>query len=80
LTFAARALDFVVRGYQLTLSPILPAACRFEPSCSHYAREALRTHGALRGSWLTLRRIVRCRPGGGSGYDPVPIPESSSPE
>ena len=80
MTLTARALDFLVRGYQLTLSPILPSACRFEPSCSHYAREALQTHGALRGTWLTLRRIVRCRPGGGSGYDPVPILESDSPE
>ena len=68
----ARALLVLIRAYQLVLSPVLPPSCRFEPSCSRYAQEAVRTHGALRGGWLTVRRIVRCRPGGGSGYDPVP--------
>ena len=71
----ARVLRALVRGYQLFLSPLLPASCRFEPSCSRYATEALTTHGAWRGTLLTLSRIWRCRPGGGSGYDPVPIPE-----
>ena len=62
----------LVRVYQATLSPFLGGACRFEPSCSRYGIEALRRHGALRGSWLTLRRLLRCRPYGPSGYDPVP--------
>ncbi len=62
----------LVRVYQATLSPFLGGACRFEPSCSHYGIDALRRHGALRGSWLTLRRLLRCRPYGPSGYDPVP--------
>ena len=68
----ARALLLAVRAYRLLLSPLLPPSCRFEPSCSRYAEEALRVHGAARGTWLTLRRLLRCRPGGGSGYDPVP--------
>ena len=66
----------VVRGalgvYKLILSPLLGPACRFAPSCSEYAAEALIKHGPLRGSRLALRRFCRCRPGGASGYDPVP--------
>jgi putative membrane protein insertion efficiency factor len=62
----------VIRLYQLLLSPILPPRCRYLPSCSDYALEALERHGALRGLWLTLRRLSRCHPWGGSGYDPVP--------
>jgi putative membrane protein insertion efficiency factor len=62
----------MVRGYQVTLSPLLPAACRYYPSCSAYAIEALERHGALRGSWLALRRIGRCHPFRPGGYDPVP--------
>lgn len=62
----------VVHAYRAVLKPLLPAACRFEPSCSCYALEALRVHGGLRGGWLTLRRLLRCRPGGGGGADPVP--------
>jgi putative membrane protein insertion efficiency factor len=69
---AAVALRGLVRAYQLTLSPLLPAACRFEPSCSRYAVEALTRHGALRGSVLSLKRLARCHPWGGMGYDPVP--------
>jgi len=61
-----------VRVYQWTLSPILPARCRYLPSCSHYACEALQRHGALRGGWLAVARIARCHPWGGDGYDPVP--------
>lgn len=61
-----------VRLYQLTLSPWLGMNCRFQPTCSAYAIEALETHGVIHGGWLALRRIVRCHPWGGSGYDPVP--------
>jgi putative membrane protein insertion efficiency factor len=72
VSVAASALRGLVRAYQLTVSPLLPAACRFEPSCSRYAMEALTRHGALRGSLLTLKRLGRCHPWGGMGYDPVP--------
>jgi putative membrane protein insertion efficiency factor len=61
-----------VRAYRLLLSPWVGMNCRFQPTCSAYALEALEKHGAFRGSWLALRRILRCHPGGGSGYDPVP--------
>lgn len=61
-----------VRFYQLCISPMLPRSCRFTPTCSQYAVEALRKHGPLKGSWLAIRRILRCHPWGGSGYDPVP--------
>jgi len=67
-----RAAAFIVRGYQLLLRPLLPAACRFEPSCSEYGRQALSAHGLLRGGWLTARRIVRCHPWHVGGYDPPP--------
>lgn len=68
---AARPLVAAVRGYQV-LTAGRPSPCRFTPSCSVYAREALETHGAGRGTWLTLRRLARCHPWGGQGYDPVP--------
>lgn len=71
-TLFARALIGAVRGYRRWISPALPPACRFEPSCSAYAEEALKKHGAARGSWLAARRLLRCHPFGGSGYDPVP--------
>jgi putative membrane protein insertion efficiency factor len=58
--------------YRLLISPVLPSACRFEPSCSRYALGALHRHGALRGSWLALKRIARCHPWSAGGYDPVP--------
>ena len=58
--------------YRYGLSPLLGRPCRFAPSCSEYALEALHRHGGLRGGWLAFRRIVRCHPWGGSGYDPVP--------
>ncbi len=61
-----------IRLYQLLLSPVLPASCRFAPTCSAYGIEAIRRHGALRGGWLAMRRVARCHPWGGSGYDPVP--------
>jgi putative membrane protein insertion efficiency factor len=62
----------LIRAYQLLVSPLLPPSCRYLPSCSHYAAEAIAVHGSLRGSWLALRRLLRCHPWGGSGYDPVP--------
>jgi hypothetical protein len=62
-----------IRAYQLVVSPVLPAhSCRFLPTCSAYGLEAIERHGAARGSWLTLWRLLRCHPWGGSGYDPVP--------
>jgi putative membrane protein insertion efficiency factor len=68
----AKLLGFVVRAYRLLVSPMLPPACRFYPSCSEYAAQALSEHGALRGSWLTAGRILRCGPWHHGGYDPVP--------
>ena len=67
-----RLLVFLVRGYQLLISPVLPPSCRFHPSCSQYTLEALRRYGALKGSWLGLRRLVRCHPFNPGGFDPVP--------
>ncbi len=67
-----RILIGLVRFYQLAISPWTPAACRFTPTCSGYALDALREHGAARGVWLTLRRLAKCHPWGGYGYDPVP--------
>src|SRR5262249_51146166 len=72
VTLGARIACGVVRGYQLLLRPLLPAACRFEPSCSEYARSALAEHGVIRGGWLTLRRLARCHPFNPGGYDPPP--------
>jgi uncharacterized protein len=66
------ALIAAIRVYQTVFSPLLAPACRFEPSCSSYAVEAIARRGAIRGSWLALRRIGRCHPWGGLGYDPVP--------
>lgn len=66
------ALILVIRLYRATLSPFTRGACRHVPSCSAYAEEAVRRHGALRGGWLALRRLARCRPLGTHGYDPVP--------
>ncbi|MCX5762373.1 MAG: membrane protein insertion efficiency factor YidD [Gemmatimonadetes bacterium] len=65
-------LILIVRGYQVVLSPHLPAACRYYPTCSHYAIEALGKHGALRGGWLAVKRIARCHPFRPGGFDPVP--------
>ena len=62
----------LIRGYQLVISPWLPPSCRFEPSCSHYALDAVKRHGPLIGPGLAVWRILRCNPFGGQGYDPVP--------
>ena len=67
-----RLLILAVRAWQLGPSAVMLPTCRFAPSCSAYAIEALERHGAIRGSWLALKRLLRCHPWGGSGYDPVP--------
>ena len=63
---------FLVRFYQICISPLKPATCRFTPTCSAYAIEALQKHGPIKGLYLTVKRLLRCHPWGGSGYDPVP--------
>lgn len=71
-TLAARAALGLIGFYRRRISPLLPPACRYEPSCSAYGEEAIRKYGFGRGGWLTLRRLARCHPFGGHGYDPVP--------
>ena len=61
-----------IKAYQIILSPMIGPNCRFHPSCSHYATEALEKHGVIHGAWLTLKRLVKCNPWGGQGFDPVP--------
>jgi putative membrane protein insertion efficiency factor len=72
----ARLLTLPVHLYRYVISPLVGSNCRFQPTCSAYTLEALRTHGAFKGGWLALRRISRCHPWGGSGHDPVPPKES----
>jgi hypothetical protein len=67
-----RLILLALRAYKLTLSPLIGRTCRFQPTCSQYAADALLGHGPLRGSWLAARRLCRCHPWGGSGYDPAP--------
>ncbi len=74
----ALPLIVLVQAYRVALSPFLGGRCRFHPSCSVYAIEALKVHGAFRGSWLAMRRLLRCHPLGGHGYDPVPLPRKIS--
>ena len=69
---ATGLLVWLVRGYRLLVSPVLPPSCRFHPTCSGYAIEALKTHGPVRGGVMALARIARCHPWGGQGFDPVP--------
>lgn len=73
-----RALAGLIRAYQLLVSPVLPGACRFHPSCSEYARQAVCRLGVLRGGWLAARRIGRCHPWAEPGYDPVPEDRESA--
>jgi len=78
-TMATRSLLAFLGFYRRWLSPVMhalsPTGCRFRPTCSEYAAEAVATHGAARGSWLALRRLMRCHPFGASGFDPVPLPQ-----
>ena len=69
-----------VRLYQILISPLLPKACRYHPSCSAYMLEALRAHGLLKGTWTGVKRLLRCAPWGGHGYDPVPGTDVRPPE
>jgi uncharacterized protein len=71
-SYPARALALVIRGYQRFISPFLPPACRFTPSCSEYARQAVLRYGALAGGWMAFKRVVRCNPWNPGGDDPVP--------
>jgi len=72
MSVVARLVVLLIRGYQVTLSPLLPSACRYQPTCSYYALEAVERFGALKGSWLGAKRIARCHPFHPGGYDPVP--------
>jgi putative membrane protein insertion efficiency factor len=74
-----RLFVWLLRGYQLLVSPMLGQNCRFYPSCSHYAIEALEVHGAARGGWLALRRVCRCHPWNAGGVDPVPPKDRANP-
>jgi putative membrane protein insertion efficiency factor len=66
-------LLLLIRAYRYAISPLLGSNCRFHPSCSEYALEALQTYGAVKGTWLSLRRVLRCHPWSPGGYDPVPL-------
>ena len=69
-------LVLIIIGYQRLVSPYLPSSCRFDPTCSHYAKEAIQTHGVFKGTYISVKRIAKCHPikllGGSEGYDPVP--------
>ncbi len=74
----AKIFRLAIRAYQRLVSPFFPASCRYQPTCSQYAAEAIQLHGGLKGSWLALKRIGRCHPWGGSGFDPVPKAQKSN--
>ena len=80
MTFYERCVRGALRAYRLTLSPLIGHQCRYLPSCSEYAAQALISHGLWRGSWLGAKRLCRCNPWGGSGYDPVPQPRGKGSE
>jgi uncharacterized protein len=77
--YASVPFILAIRVYQVTLGPLLGGHCRFHPTCSHYAIEAYRVHGPLRGTWLTARRLVRCHPLCRGGFDPVPRKSGPAP-
>ncbi|MBQ5993169.1 MAG: membrane protein insertion efficiency factor YidD [Bacteroidales bacterium] len=68
----SKILIGLIKLYQVTLSPFIGRSCRYTPTCSNYGIEAIQKHGPIKGSWLTLKRVLSCNPWGGSGYDPVP--------
>ncbi|MDX9890922.1 MAG: membrane protein insertion efficiency factor YidD [Bacteroidales bacterium] len=76
IQYLSKAIRFIfvllIKIYQIFLSPLMGRSCRFTPTCSSYGIEAIQKHGPVKGGWLTLKRIIRCNPWGGSGYDPVP--------
>tara|TARA_B100000902_G_C27211347_1_gene864526 strand:+ start:1036 stop:1275 length:240 start_codon:yes stop_codon:yes gene_type:complete len=72
MKFILYLLLIPIKAYQLILSPLLGPSCRFQPTCSNYAIEALKKHGIFNGIWLTLKRLIKCNPWGGQGFDPVP--------
>lgn len=71
-TFLRKLAILPIKFYQYAISPLFPASCRYAPTCSEYAREAILKHGPWKGGWMAIKRIGRCHPWGGSGYDPVP--------
>ena len=71
----ARLLHWLIRFYQIAISPLIGPRCRYIPTCSQYSLEAIHAHGALKGGWFATKRICRCHPWGGFGYDPVPLPK-----
>jgi len=72
MSFVTTALKLPIRFYQIVISPLIGPRCRFAPTCSDYAMEAITTHGPISGIWLAAKRLARCHPWGGSGFDPVP--------
>ena len=74
-----KILILLIQGYRLLISPLLGNHCRFYPSCSCYAHDAIRTYGAARGGWLALRRLLRCHPWHSGGFDPLPEPTKKAP-
>ena len=72
LKLLAVPLILLIKIYQFLISPLFPSSCRYTPTCSHYTAEALKKYGIIKGGWLGIKRISRCHPWGGSGYDPVP--------
>ena len=76
-TAVKKTLKGVIAIYQYIVSPLMPPTCRHLPTCSSYAKEAIEVHGIMKGIWLSIKRLARCRPGGTSGYDPVPEKEKN---